>query len=347
MTTPYRDPWAILGLDRSAEDKEIKTAYRKLALQYHPDKNKDKDSKEIESRFADIARAYEDISTADKRTKWLSENESLASPFANQPETNFPDLEDFNSEKPTRANSTTSVTHPIEISFIDSFKGAQVNVSIEVEDICSVCGGSGAASGYTPVACDVCQGTGQHHIGRTTNTCSACRGEGFVIEKPCPRCKNGLITETRPFVVQIPPGATPGYQIRLNEQRRGRLVERPIIVHVAIEESSIFQRTLNDPADLMIDVPISYSEAVLGATIKIPTPSKVVKLTIPQGTTSGKIFRIKGDGMPRLDNPEERGNLYARSLITVPANVSKEELNLIYELSKFQPNDLRYHLFNQ
>lgn len=362
MSTPYRDPWAILGLTRDADDKAIKRAYRVKAKAFHPDHNKNSDlsAEELESRFADIARAYDSIKTAENRSRWLSDNEGISSPFGSgfDPDTSFPDLEDdilsTESEHPVgpmpasaQRQSRSAVNNKtLQITFAESYNGVRKDVEIEVDDVCSACGGSGAAPGYQPLICDVCHGTKRHQIGRVVSECAACNGQGFTIEKPCPYCISGLRREKRTFVVDIPPGVTQDYQIKLEGSRRGKLIEKPIIIAVDIIDSPIFQRNLEDPADLMIDVPISYTEAVLGASVKIPTPENIVKLRIPAATTSGKVFRIKGAGMPLLNNPTEFGNLYARALITVPENISSEEIKLIASLQKYQPSNLRSHLFD-
>jgi molecular chaperone DnaJ len=316
----YRDPWAILGLSREASDKEIKIAYRKLALTCHPDRAQDPASAE---RFTDISNAYQVIATEEKRLLWLKDNE----PFA-----------DTNNRPNFSSNEETVVT----IDFSESFTGTKREVEVNVEDICSICGGSGAAPGYKPVPCDTCQGTGAHLIGSAKNVCSACSGKGFVVEFECVNCQMGVVFEKRPFVIDIPAGVVPDYKIKLN-LLKGSVTNDYVLIK--IKESNIFQRNLNDPADLMIEVPVSYPEAVLGSSIKIPTPTNVVSLKIPSSTPSGKVFRIKEAGMPKLAS-SERGNLYARINVYVPEDLSREELETIALLQRFQPKDLRYDLFD-
>jgi len=316
----YRDPWAILGLGREAGDKEIKAAYRKLALTCHPDRTQDSVSAE---RFTDISKAYQEIATEEKRIVWLKDNE----PYS-----------DFNE----RPSFSTSEETAITIDFAESFTGTKREIEVNVEDVCSICGGSGAAPGYKPVPCDTCQGTGTHLIGRAKNVCASCSGKGFIVEFECGNCQMGVVVEKRPFVIDIPPGVIPDYKIKLN-LNKGRVSNDYVVVK--IKESKIFQRNLNDPADLMIEVPVSYPEAVLGSSIKIPTPTNVVSLKIPNSTPSGKVFRIKEAGMPKLAS-QERGNLYARVNVYVPEELSREELETIAILQRFQPKDLRYDLFN-
>lgn len=316
----YRDPWAILGLGREASDKEIKAAYRKLALTCHPDRAQDAGSAE---RFTDISNAYQAIANEEKRLLWLKDNE----PFS-----------DFN-DRPKFSNDEQTV---ITIDFSESFTGTKREVEVNVEDVCSICGGSGAAPGYKPAPCDTCQGTGSHLIGDAKSVCTNCQGRGFVVEFECGNCQMGVVIEKRPFVIDIPPGVTPDYKIKLN-LNKGKTANDYVLVK--IKESKIFQRNLNDPADLMIEVPVSYPEAVLGSSIKVPTPTNVVSLKIPNSTPSGKVFRIKEAGMPKLAS-SERGNLYARINVYVPKDLSREELETIALLQKFQPKDLRYDLFN-
>lgn len=316
----YRDPWAILGLSREASDKEIKAAYRKLALTCHPDRAQDPGSAE---RFTDISKAYQAIASEDKRAAWLKENE----PYS-----------DFNDRPSFSSSEEVAVT----ISFAESFTGTKREVEVNVEDICSICGGSGAAPGYKPVPCDTCQGTGNHLIGSAKNVCATCSGKGFIVEFECGNCQMGVVVEKRPFIIDIPAGVIPDYKIKLN-LLKGKASNDYVVVK--IQESNVFQRNLNDPADLMIEVPVSYPEAVLGSSIKIPTPTNVVSLKIPRSTPSGKVFRIKEAGMPKLAS-EERGNLYARINVYVPEDLSREELETIALLQRFQPKDLRYNLFD-
>jgi len=346
MTQGFKDPWIILGVDRSAKDADIKKAYRKLALQFHPDKNPG--DPEAAARFQDIARAYESISTEEKRLVWKAEHDNPFAPNYNgdtERETPFPDLDDEVSETPGPRTSG-KIEHTVQLDFQQSFKGYQTEVDIDTEEICGVCGGSGSAPGHKPRTCDLCGGSGQHQAGRVFNPCARCKAKGFIVKVPCPSCRDGKVRQRRPFVLQIPAGVPNNYKMRVEVPQRGRLHTPIVEVTVEVEESPVFKRQLSDPADLMIEVPISYTEAVMGAAVRIPTPTRVIALRVPAGTPSGKPFRVSGEGMPKVQDPETRGDLYAQVQIVVPEQPSAKQKRLIRELGDEDSNDLRSALFH-
>jgi len=339
MSSSVRDPWVLLGLDRNATDTDIKHAYRKLALQYHPDRNKG--NAEAAARFQDIARAYEAIVTEEARSRWLAENEGVFSDTSDV----FPDLDqEMPSDTPEPRSS--KVQEELSIDFRDAFEGLQTEVNIEITDMCQVCGGSGAAPGHQPRPCEVCKGSGQHQVGRLVNKCAACDGRGFVVEVPCPVCVEGKIKEKRPFVFRVPPGVYDGYKISIPGGRRGQLDSPDIEVTVSVKPSPVFHRSSSNPADLWIEVPISYTEAVMGAAVRIPTPHKVIALKLPPGTPSGKPFRISGQGMPVLGKGNQYGDLYAQVQVAVPAEASNAQKRLVRELGDHDPANIRDGLFN-
>jgi molecular chaperone DnaJ len=326
----YRDPWALLAVDRSASDAEIKEAYRKKALRYHPDRNRG--DVEAAALFQEIARAYSSIKNEQSRSRWIEENERAQSNI-----TNFSESEDI---KPK------TIKEKVEIDFRQAFLGEQLEIIIPVEEICSRCGGSGSAPGYKPRGCEICAGTGEIQIGRLKNTCSACAGKGFLIEHPCQDCSSGIVIEKKPFVLQIPRGIYDGYKLHLAGPSRGRIGADTLVIEVSVKPSPVFRRERKEKADLTIDVPITYSEAVFGASIRIPTPNRVVEIALPGGTGSGKMFKIAGEGMPRLDS-EGSGDLYARIMIQPPEKPSNKHRFFAEELAKTEdPAKLRFPLFN-
>lgn len=312
-----RDPWALLGVPHTASDEEIKSAYRALAKQYHPDRN----GGETAAFFQDLARAYESIKDADARALFQVNNERPSPP----------------------PGAPGTVEQVIDINFRQSFEGAQIPVDLEVSDICSACGGSGAAAGEQPQTCASCSGSGEHQTGPMVQKCRDCQGRGFIIRNPCPRCQGGLAREVRQVIVQVPAGIADGHKLNVaGPQTRAGAAELVITVHVA--PSPVFQRTFAEPADLLIEVPISYSEACFGASVKIPTPERVIALRIPPATPSGKAFRVSGQGMPYL-NKEGRGDLFARVQIVVPDKMGSTEKRLVEQLAQTEKGDLRNHLF--
>jgi molecular chaperone DnaJ len=352
----YRDPWVLLGVERTDDDRAIKRAYRKLALQYHPDKNPG--DSDAAAMFQEIARAYDAIASEENRAVWMAENEGTRSgpfeplaedfPSAFSADTGFvsPGFSEPNMFEAQPRTTTAEIRQQTSVSFREAFIGADKEVIIDVDEACRVCGGSGAAPGSKPRVCAVCRGSGEHHAGRVVNRCAACHGRGFTIDRPCTACQSGLVRESRPYQLSIPAGITDGHTLRLAGPSRGRFGSAELLVTVHVEASPVFKRNLADPADLLIDIPISYHEACFGESIKIPTPEKVIALRVPPGTPSGKAFRVAQQGMPRLAG-SGRGDLYARVQIHVPNNPTGGHKRAIQQLSLYDPEDLRHELFSK
>jgi molecular chaperone DnaJ len=315
-----RDPWAILGVTPSASAKEIKSAYRQLCRQHHPDRNQG--DKQASLRLQEVIRAYEAISSgqapAPQSSTW---NESSS----------FPDLDQ---QDPAVAPGPKQ----IEIDFAQAYSGAVTSAPVTLDVLCSTCGGSGSAPGYKPRVCSPCRGTGRHRAGNVTAECVSCSGKGFIIENPCGDCRGGRLEKTITVEINIPPGVWDGYKMKASAP--GAVVQ----VEIKVKPSSVFHRRPENPADLFIQVPISYAEAVLGASVKIPTPSKVIGLKVPPGTATDKPFRIKGQGMPILGS-EQFGDLYAELFIAVPEEPSSKQQRLIAELKHLDDPELRAALF--
>ena len=365
-TTP-RNPYDVLGVAKQASDDEIKKAYRKLARELHPDRNPDDPS--AEERFKDVQSAYDILSDSEKRQAY--DRFGAAGPgggfgpggFApgggRYENVDLGDLSDilgsFGSffgrggrtarPQPERGADYES---RVRISFEDALGGVQVRVPIEVETACHVCGGSGAEPGTAPRTCPDCQGSGvisdSQGLFALSHPCPRCRGNGVIVETPCHHCRGaGRERVTRRYQVKVPAGAKDGTRIRLKgkgEAGRNGGPAGDLFVRVEVEPSTVYERR---GSDLVLDVPVTYPEAALGATVQIPTPDGPVALKVPSGSESGKLLRVKGRGAPKL-NGGGKGDLLARLRVTVPAKLTKAEREALEELQKVSREAPREHL---
>jgi molecular chaperone DnaJ len=355
------DPYTTLGVPRTASADEIKKAYRKLARELHPDRNPGDAS--AEERFKEVQSAYDLLSDADKRKQYDTFGESGTGPFGGfqnvrVENVDLGDLSDLfgglgglfggRSRRPGRPRPERGVDleSRVRISFEDALQGATVRVPVEVETACHVCGGTGADPGTTPKTCPQCQGSGvvsdSHGLFALSQPCPRCRGNGVIIEKYCANCRGtGRERTSKRYQVKVPAGAKDGTRIRLKgkgEPGRGGGPPGDLFVVVQVDPSPIYERR---GADLVLDVPVTYPEAALGATVQIPTPEGPVALKIPSGSESGKLLRVKGRGAPKL-NGGGRGDLLARLKVTVPQKLTKAEkeaLQSYQEVLKEQPRE--------
>jgi molecular chaperone DnaJ len=343
--TPVRDPWVTLGVGRGSSDQEIKRAYRKLAMQYHPDHNPG--NARAAERFQEIARAYKQIEDDESREQWLAEHEADDTVFrpldepTPQPRRRASFDDGRGSVPRTQSTPRRTTEHELSITFKQAFDGATMKLPFDVDEPCHTCGGSGAAPGYHPHTCAVCRGRGEHQSGRISSRCHACDGRGFTIDRPCEDCDGGLVRERRPMVVAIPAGVPDGHVLRVPQSRS----RSEVLLTVHVQESKVFKRKLRDHADLLIDLPVSYSELALGAAIKLPTPDQTVVLKVPAGTPAGMALRLPGVGMPRLDD-SGRGDLYARMQLRVPRELGEQEREVVRRLSGYDNDSDRARLLS-
>ena len=358
-----KSPYEILGVAKNASDDDIKKAYRKLARQYHPDRNPDDSS--AEERFKDVQGAYDLLSDPEKRKAYDAFGSAGARGFPGGADTGgvrFEDLDlgnlgdllggmfggGFGSGGPgaARPERGDDLEAKVRISFDDSLRGAQVRIPVEVDAPCSTCHGTGAEPGTAPVTCPQCGGRGvvsdSQGLFAFSQPCPRCRGNGTVVEKPCRTCRGtGSERVTRRYSVKVPAGARSGTRVRLKGKGGVGHHGGPagdLFVVVEVEPSPLYERR---GADLVLDVPVTYAEAALGAKVEIPTPDGPVSLKVPAGTEAGKLLRVKGRGAPRL-NASGKGDLLARVKVTVPKKLTKAEREALegyQKVSREAPRD--------
>jgi molecular chaperone DnaJ len=356
-----RNPYEVLGVAKNAPDDEIKKAYRKLAREYHPDRNPGDDA--AEERFKEVQGAYDVLSDPERRQAYDTFGQAGARGFpgggADAGGMRFEEFDLSNlgdllggmfgggrrtaTRQPLRGNDLEA---HVRISFDDSLNGAQIRIPVEVDTVCSVCHGTGAEPGTSPITCPVCGGRGvvsdSQGLFAFSQPCPRCRGNGTIVETPCHNCQgSGRERKTRRYSVKIPAGAKTGTRIRLKGKGEAGLNGGPagdLFVVVEVEPSKLFERR---GSDLVLDVPVTYAEAALGASVEIPTPEGPVSLKVPGGTESGKLLRVKGRGAPHLKG-NGRGDLLARVKVTVPKKLTKAEKEALegyQKVSREQPRE--------
>jgi molecular chaperone DnaJ len=355
-----KSPYDVLGVAKTATDDEIKKAYRALARELHPDRNPDDPS--AEERFKDVQAAYDILSDAEKRRAY--DQFGAAGPaggfgpggvrFEN---VDLGDLSDllgnfgsFFGRGPRAARPRpergADLESRVRISFEDALAGVQIRVPVEIETACHACGGSGAEPGTAPRTCPDCQGSGvisdSQGLFALSHPCPRCRGNGVVVDTPCKSCRgNGRERVVKRYQVKVPAGAKDGTRIRLKgkgEPGRNGGPDGDLFVRVEVEPSPLYERR---GAALVLEVPVTYPEATLGATVQIPTPDGPVALKVPSGSESGKLLRVKGRGAPKL-NGGGKGDLLARLRVTVPKKLTKAEkeaLEAYGDVSREQPRE--------
>src|SRR5579872_634285 len=324
--------YEALGVPKNASQDELKKAYRKLVRQYHPDKNPG--DADAEKRFKEVQQAYDVLSDPDKRKQYDQFGSRNGRPGAGPGPTTF-DFGDFDlgdifgglfggrgrGEQPQRGQRGADVEVEVRVSFEDSLKGLQTTVPVTLELACHSCHGTGAAPGTAPKRCPNCNGTGMvatsQGLFALQQPCPVCRGNGTIVETPCPTCRgSGRERRTKRYTVRIPAGVKDGTKIKLKgkgEAGWGGAPAGDLYVVTRVEPSKIYERRGDD---LVLDVPVSFDEAALGATVEIPTPDGRVSLKVPAGSQDGKLLRVKGHGTPRLQGTG-RGDLLARLRINV------------------------------
>ena len=358
MKTPYE----ILGVPKTASQDEIKKAYRKLAREFHPDRNPGDAA--AEERFKEIQGAYDTVGDDEKR----KEHDARGNGFAgfgpggfNPADVNLGDFGDLlggifggrraPSQPRPRPARGADLEVPIKLSFEDALRGIETKVAVEVDATCRTCHGSGAEPGTAPTLCPVCHGRGvlaeSQGLFAISQPCPRCRGNGTVIETPCHTCHGtGVERRTRRYSVKIPAGVKTGTRIRLKGKGAPGESGGPpgdLYVVTDVVPSKRFHRRGDD---LVVDVPVTYPEAALGATVEVPTPEGGrVSLKVPAGAHDGKLLRIRGQGAPKLKG-SGKSDLLARVKVAVPSKLTKKEREALEELQKTPHEDPREELFD-
>ena len=353
-STNKRDYYEVLGVSRSATSEEIKKAYRKLALKYHPDRNKG--SKEAEEKFKEAAEAYAILSDPEKRAQYDQFGHSLGGAGFQGFEgfegafQGFGDIfgdlfEDFFGTRRTRAGSRAGIRgadleYSVEILLEDVIRGKEVAIEFPRSEACDVCQGSGSEPGTQPSVCPDCGGHGEvrisHGFFTMMRTCRRCGGEGKHITRPCQHCRGtGRVRKTRKLSVRIPAGIDDGSQLKITGE--GEAGERGgprgnLYVYVTVKPHSIFERA---GKDLLLEAKIGIHQAVLGTQIEVPTLDGKVRLKIPSGVQPGRVFRLKGKGVPDLHGYGV-GDELVRINVEIPERLSGEERKLLEEFGRLR-----------
>lgn len=343
--TIRKDYYEILGVPRTASQDEIKRAYRRLAMEYHPDRNKEPGAEE---KFKEINQAYEVLSDAEKRAAYDRFGHDGGRIFGSDPFENFGfgDIFDafFGGTTATRRRTPQrgdDLHHVLTLSFEEAVFGCEKEIEVTRVELCSICGGTGAEPGSRPERCPVCNGTGQLRrvqrsiFGQFINvtSCDRCHGEGQIITSPCQQCRgSGRERRSRRLAVQVPPGVDHDTQLRLSgEGNAGLFGGSPghLYVDIEVQPHPVFKRQEDD---IIYDLELNIAQAALGTEVEVPTLEGSHKLRIPPGTQHGQTFTLKGQGVPRL-RAHGRGDQIIRVRVTVPRDLTPEQKQLLRQLA--------------
>lgn len=351
MAEQKRDYYEVLGVSRGASEDEIKKAYKKMARKYHPDLNPD--NKEAEEKFKEVNEAYEVLSDADKKARYDQYGHAGVDPnfgaggFGGgfDGSFDFGDLGDifgsffgggFGGGRRTNPNAPQrgeSIRMSIAISFEEAAFGCEKAVTVERYETCDTCHGNGCAPGTSPEVCPDCHGTGTVQVRRqtpmgvfaTSSPCPKCGGKGRIIHQPCKDCRgSGMVRKKKTIQASIPAGIDNGQTISIRGQGNAGKNGGPagdLLITITVRPHELFRR---EGTSVLCEAPITFTQAVLGAELEIPTIDGKVKYTLPEGTQSGTTFRLKGKGIPSI-NGRGRGDQYVTVYIETPKNLNKEQ----------------------
>ncbi len=357
-----KDYYEILGLAREASADEIKKAYRRLARQYHPDFNKD--DAEAEKKFKEIKEAYDVLSDPQKRQQYDQFGhagfEGASGGYNGYGGGGFSGggfgfggideiFEQFfggmggmgGRRRPPGPEQGNHLRYDMELTLEEAFQGGSRTITIPRTETCSECKGTRAKKGTSPEVCSACGGTGQQQTTRNTpfgrfissQPCLACRGEGKMVKEPCPACSGqGRVVRERKIDIKIPPGIDDGHKLRVSSEGEAGLRGGPpgdLYIVIRVRPHKKFKR---QGSDLLMEVPISISQAALGVELEVPSIEGSANLRVPEGTQHGATFRLKGQGMPHLQRAG-RGDLRVTVKVVVPKKLNQRQKELLTELA--------------
>jgi molecular chaperone DnaJ len=352
-----RDYYEVLGVTRTATGAELKTAYRKLAIQFHPDKNPGDYA--AEERFKECSEAYEVLADEEKRARYDRFGHQAPGGFGTGfggGAQGFGDINDIfgdifgeifgqrGRQRPGGRSRGSDLRYNLEVTFTEAAFGTEAKVKIPRHKQCDTCKGQGSRPGTGAKTCPTCHGAGELRMTQgffqISRTCGHCQGHGKVITDPCQACRGAGKVETESVLnVKVPPGVDTGTRLKLtgegeSGERGGPPGDLYVVVHV--QEHPIFVR---EDTEVICEVPISFTQAALGAQIEVPTLDGKVKMKIPAGTQSGKVFRLKGKGFPSLSQYGHRGDEHVRVAVEVPSGLSRKQRELLEEFAAISGED--------
>jgi len=353
VTVSNRDYYEVLGVAKDADENSIKRAYRKLAMKYHPDRNPD-DEKAAEN-FREVTEAYEVLTDEGKRSRYdqyghAGVDEQMQDFWGRggaQDSHAFRDFGDmfgdvfgdmFGGRGGGRATRGADLRYNLTITLEEAASGREVELNIPRHESCDTCNGSGAKPGSNPVPCNTCGGHGQVQMQQgffaVRRTCPTCHGAGKRIESPCTSCGGaGRTKVNKKLKVKVPVGVYEGAQVRvIGEGEAGEhgTPSGDLYIVISLKPHKIFER---DGADLYCTMPVTFPQAALGAEVDAPTLEGKIKIKIPAGTEGGRVFRLRGHGVPDVRTGSQKGDLYVRVQIAVPKKMSARQQQLLREFA--------------
>ncbi len=339
------DFYEVLGISRTAGDEEVKKAYRKLAMKYHPDRNQG--DKSAEEKFKEVQRAYEVLSDPQKRSAYdqfghagVSGNMGDGGGFSGSFDFGdiFSQMFGGGGGRQQQNHKGADLQYHVEISLEEAARGIKKKITIPTHEECDICHGSGAKAGTSPVTCSMCGGSGvvqvRQAIFQIQQTCPTCQGSGKQIKDPCVKCHgHGLVKTRKTVEVSIPAGIDDGQRIRLSgegEPGKHGAPSGDLYVMVNVRPHAVFER---DGMDLHCELPISFTNAALGGEVEVPTLDGKVKLNIPKETQTGRRMRVRGKGIKSVRSVAV-GDLYCHIVVETPVNLTERQRELLEEFEK-------------